>query len=1685
MEIKKTYIGKYFNKSAINLIKSKIIFFLISLFEIYEITICLLNQESAYFYLNKSEPDTRTKLIKVLVNISPYNIFAKTRKNLNLDKSSYDSNYNIIIVYLILFIIFYLYIIFGTKNINQEIQGMQKIFDKIFINIYDFIVFRLLPLYGFDGIFRAIFNITAKAHLTIINIIVEIVIVCFLFFVIFTHILYFSNVCLWNNFYIINSYIDKYHYDYFFSRKYDFIMFILKIIISLNKSYIDFNFGYFNRISLLLTFISNAVFYIYVIFIIYLFILSNDSLYIYLNFSNRLRIFYIIFIFECLILYITFHDYEDNVPYIIYTIIFVIFNIYIISSKLDDYLYSNAVMSQNYLAVFWFILSNKIDRQDFTIEWIANHKSKCSLNSIDCPICSKLQEDIDIYSEDYLQNLNKETSGEYFLNLGKNKKTEFTKTEKRTMISHMFPPFTFYKALIDLVEKNKKTMTQKDIIRYDFIRLTILFQSNEKLIDFIIYNKIFYCINKYQKNSPVLMTYILLYNLFGLSEKISKQKYEILQKNEELRNSLTKYLKEYEEFILYKEKSPVNYYEIANKYKDFKDLLVTIHVYFKNNIECNYELILMRYIYEILVNAKFSHTQPFDLNTYSEFLEYHFSHSRILLLKYNIEKDVFLIIKGSKEMQKFQGKQFYNIFPRELRDKGSTLLKTQLNNLNEEESKTVFEFVIENKVKDTKFIDSFKMNFSIYPTTLINVLFVQANYKVGYINLIIFESYNQDETLYSYSFQLYKFLGITPKDIQLLKNTGISFHFENLFKKRIMETPETKEEKEKQKQEYIFSYRDYVSIYKSLTHLEIIKESQNYPQMSDKLKYFELQAKEDKELIFHITKRFECHTKLKTYNIYSIKEVRKKRFKKNNMTKGQRQSELFDRDNKDKEGFFEGDSENDGDENDEFNSKVDVFEGKGMTMAGSILSASKTSSVGESIRTRGKKDEKTEEKKLKRQQLYKTVYIILGFGIMLIAISVIFLVLEDNENVKYKNLINLFYTFHIFKRGIESIPLTILSNFKYGVDDFYSENLFEVHAKKLGEKYPLLSKPLLTDVLLKDSELKLSTVIQSFNNYLKELHSIEESLSNTITDLVGRSYKIEVHNEDIKLYNIPTSIITVGREYLNTLQILLKNNSFLSDYFVLLSKREQKYNDVISSIKRSTIGELSMTSKHMILTVLIYPFLHDGLIKISTFILEKSNEIVVKITKVYIIFFCILLILNIILLIIGIIFLLYFIKILKLSIEQGNKILEDKKYLEYLDKRLTQIKIMKNLYVEQPIKIMDKIESLDEMFKNKNKEEAKEKEKEKNNIENYDLDLKQNTLKDDENTSNEPYAKNSLNSNKSIKSTLKDDFKGIANDKDKASKELIDKEEFQSLSITPNISQKPMNKKLTFKEFYKITLVEFVLLYFSFVLYFLYSIIMLIIIIFGINKLYNLIDYMKYNDLLDAYCYDNIITYFYILDTNSTSNFYGGLTDKSYILDPNKDYIEENIELLYDAAKSKDNIEQYKESYFIPFSKLANFNCSSGIIQDEEMIEAIKSFNTDFDQYFGELCKEYPVAAAGVPINIMYEIVYMIGKLYRKYEPPLVFNTTYSEHLADDNLYYLLTLILVFFRFQRNIFYNKVLMNEINNIMDYFSNLIQLYLVFCIIFESVIFFIFFYGIIKQVKKKDKLFNNFIESFKFD
>ena len=82
-------------------------------------------------------------------------------------------------------------------------------------------------------------------------------------------------------------------------------------------------------------------------------------------------------------------------------------------------------------------------------------------------------------------------------------------------------------------------------------------------------------------------------------------------------------------------------------------------------------------------------------------------------------------------------------------------------------------------------------------------------------------------------------------------------------------------------------------------------------------------------------------------------------------------------------------------------------------------------------------------------------------------------------------------------------------------------------------------------------------------------------------------------------------------------------------------------------------------------------------------------------------------------------------------------------------------------------------------------------------------------------------------------------------------------------------------------------------------------------------------------------------------------------------------------------------------------------------------------------------------------------------------------------------LYDLFTITFTFFRIQRNYFYNNIFMKEVYLIIDYFSELILIYLVISIVFEVIIFLLLYFGIIRQVKKKDSLFGNFIDSFKFD
>ena len=164
---------------------------------------------------------------------------------------------------------------------------------------------------------------------------------------------------------------------------------------------------------------------------------------------------------------------------------------------------------------------------------------------------------------------------------------------------------------------------------------------------------------------------------------------------------------------------------------------------------------------------------------------------------------------------------------------------------------------------------------------------------------------------------------------------------------------------------------------------------------------------------------------------------------------------------------------------------------------------------------------------------------------------------------------------------------------------------------------------------------------------------------------------------------------------------------------------------------------------------------------------------------------------------------------------------------------------------------------------------------------------------------------------------------------------------------------------------------------------------------------------------------------------------------------------------------------------------MINMNCTDEIVQDSSLINIMKGYNISYDEYFSALCEEYPVASTGDASSVFYELIYLVGRIYRKYESSSDFYEIYQYNLNQTQLFELFTLTMTFLRLRRNFFYENIIMQEVNQIIDYFSGLILIYLIICIIFEVVIFLLIYCGIIKQVKKKDNLFSSFIDSFRYD
>ena len=1718
MKIPKSSFSEYFKRSVVFLIKTKLAVFATSIIEFIDLCTNLIDLTYQIFFFGKKYNYKDSKLSKIFLQASPYQHFFNFITG-DTSNSFFTRNILFLIIYLVLFIWFLIYFLSIRNGDLDEMPTFNKIIQKVSINVFDFILYRIIPIYAFDLLAREIMKACLKENADIEEYIRLFIALGFFGTLLILHILYYSKISVWTNFRIIESYFAYYPYDSFFSAKCDMVFCTMKCLIALEKNYVYYNNYEIDYVAEFLVVILLISFLGYSCYLVYLFFFSYQILYFFMTGFNMIRTLFIVFMVESCVTRILLRNDNDYKSFILYCIIFLICDLYIIFGQFYNYVLSKAIKSQNYLAVCWFIQANKIDIQQFITEWIANHRTVCF--DKDCEICEELikghlalEEALKIENDENKDNKDDDEKDPLNGELGNNNNNTHNKNQQGgqggvkkdnmnlNLIMKIYPPYQFNLKLINISMKRKKSLGADDLIRLDFLYLTVLFLSNRN-VEYRLFSKICNLIIQYYQNINVSVTLLLIFEIIRKSNLDLIKGYDLIKKNEDLRNSLKEYIKEYEEFIHFGAKSPENYLYISAKFREFKQLTKSIHALFKKNIEANYQLLIMRYSYETLLHIKFKNMNPFDLGFFTDFIDYHYSKDKLFLVKYIIDRDTFTIIKGSKEVLKYQDSSLESIFPDYLKETGLELFKNQLENVEKNDQKPLFSFVIKDLYHNETFgfVDSFKMKYFVYPTNMINELLMQANFINSFTNIMLFEELEGEHILFSFSAQLYKYFGITPNMTYILKKAGMYINFDVLFPKR-----KSKRKKRETKHKILedsnfeFEYKTYLPFYKRLLECDGLNDVSNYAQLKDKLNEISMMAQENKKLTFNIIPKEVFENSGIKYSIYHIKEQKRKKKYQNALDK--KASEKL-------ESLAESELSEEENNSDDFDEK---YEGKGLNISMPTMSSASLSRTSSSVKTnvgKGKKDDKADEKSKRQETVNRYTIVILFFGLFLVVVSVIFLYLEVSENNKFKQLFQLFQTFKIFKQGIESSPLSLLSNYCYyngsmlgnstsNVNNTYDIclNFYTEYSHNLSIKYPDFNKfgnLTLNRLIQNEISKKYDFIIGTFNEYQKSIFNLDSGVINKISDITAFSYSITVDGAIVTLVQTTMNFISLCREFNNYITTLLDNNAYITELFSLVRFVEDDMSKINLSkmvFKSDYQDSFTQTRKIMLLMLMAYPSIHIGLSESSTIMQNEFHSSLNNIEVLLIIFFILQIILNSILIGIFMMFLFVYVKMVKFNILTANKLFSDRNFLELQDRRIEQLKILSNLYQENPIKITERIEAIDNIYRRKTGEVEKKTIKTIDNS----AHMQEGGEKDQDNLSDiSGIQKKNYQKNNSVQKNINDTLNSIGsltgsdnnNKLQNTTTEKKDKKADNKSNENENVenihvaSVTQMNN-VPERVFNRVTFGYKLILFISLSVYMIYCLIFFIIVLLGCNRLSYLVNYCEVNNQIDGYLFDNFNTLLYMYISSSDSEFYGKIIDgtrKDY------DYLNEGINAFYAAIQEKETIELDHKDIFPPLYDIINLDCSQGMIDDQYFQLVFEDYaDIDYNDYFKAICKAFPVATTGNDNTMLFEVLYMIDQLYNKFEKldfAGMFNQLHSPVLFDCY-----TLVLTLNRIIRFHFNNIIFIEEVNKVFDYFSTLIIFYLVFNMIFEIILFLLLNMGIIYQIKYNNKLMLDFISSLKF-
>ena len=998
-------------------------------------------------------------------------------------------------------------------------------------------------------------------------------------------------------------------------------------------------------ISITLPFV-NSFYAVYIVFID-----KHRFLTIQHNVPNTTRMYISILLSTAIILRGCLH--RATLLFYISLSVTIILSLGIFISSFHVYIHNKAIRSSSLLGVLVYSFTNNINTQTFIYEWLIYHKFSCKHHH--CAICASMSSHSCVSYVNYYALLYNEIK--HRAQYGLDKSVHYS---------------DYYYDLIDIVYYVVNGDTQK--VSFYYVYFGVL--ERYKHINACLYcnfSLLFECITQNQ-------------NEF---EKMCK---DFIQ-SESIVKTLSAFLHDYEDFLFYTVKTPYNVYKIALQFNALVNSHDISNFLSHSYNDYNYQLIILRYVYARISQVPLKGSgEMFDVSVYNEFIDFHYSNDKMLLMRYSLISNSVVIFKAGGELKCFVNKPFDTLFERNLRSYAVKKFVRLINTNDFNDEHNVFEYFITKD--DEEYSHDFTFKYIIYPSIDTDEMIISGDYTLNKNDMLVFASLNKHmheqtatltnhsssgcyEYLYSFSDAFEKVFLISPALCQSLSSNGKYFLFNDIFD-RTFSSDDNDNGNDNDNTCQLCHKINYTNL------LSLLNEYLIDNNVADDYSH---EITHNKSLSFQITKQYSIDTDNITYTIYyvtttntninthilplnaaSVHQTTNNNNSDISLTQNPRNKSLF-----------------------HLNDSISVS-------CQSVLTSTNTTSSFSSEKFFVKKA--AHQRRSNLTAIYEYVVVIAVFSFLVVIMCVIFLVIEVIEMSSFKNLFLMYQKYLFFKISIELQPIRLFANLCIATQPNGNDCVqpYKPYALRLLNDTNA-SLPSINDIVLYEMTALVRSIDNSFKTIKNDLYRMKSKRLIRVIEGYDVSLLFLDRVDSFNDYNSSSNDkvnITVKRTP------LIQSINIFSNFFTVVINAEKASPFSETPIRFIWLNLTSCTldtdvlkahrlnemNRNIYQIFINYPAIHNALFLFQEEI-KRSFETELQKIKVILISFCgMLLLLNVLLLILCQKFISMYTTILFKNYTHILRIINNEHYKSYAQSLVKNLTTLLHLYEEQPSRLI-------------------------------------------------------------------------------------------------------------------------------------------------------------------------------------------------------------------------------------------------------------------------------------------------------------------------------------------------------------------------------------------------------------